>query len=101
MGVREIIEEYTRDILDGNFGPPDCACDNCGQREGIFKLHECRKRLLRFAAEAVVETVATLLPRWKCLPCGATFTQYPPFVAPHKRFVLADIVLLCRKYLED
>lgn len=101
MGIREIIEEYTGNITDGNFDAPDCECENCRKKPDAFKLHESRKRQLRFLIGDVVEIAATFLLRWKCLLCGGTFTQYPPFVAPHKRFVVPDIVRLGRKYLED
>jgi hypothetical protein len=97
----QTIKEYTDKIVEGNFDTPECVCKKCGEKPEEYKLHECRKRQVRFSVGALVEILMTFLPRWKCSLCGATFTQYPPFIAPCKLFALAEIVRLSRKYLED
>lgn len=41
------------------------------------------------------------MARWKCLECGKTFTAYPPFASPYKRYALDDILRLSSKYIQD
>lgn len=45
--------------------------------------------------------VEGVLVRWKCSLCKKTFTVYPDFVLPHKRYVRSDVLGLSEKYLED
>ena len=101
MGIMQIIREYTNQIVEGNFDAAEGVCEKCHEKPGEYKLHECRKRQVRFSVGAVVEIAMTFVLRWKCSLCGATFTQYPPFIAPYKRFALHEIVRLSRKYLEN
>ena len=101
MGIMQIIREYTNQIVEGNFDAAEGVCEKCHEKPGEYKLHECRKRQVRFSVGAVVEVAMTFVLRWKYSLCGATFTQYPPFIAPHKRFALPEIVRLSRKYLEN
>jgi hypothetical protein len=41
-----------------------------------------------------------LLIRWKCPVCRRSFSQYPPFAVPFKRFTHETIKSLCLAYLE-
>jgi hypothetical protein len=45
--------------------------------------------------------VASYVTRWKCPLCGRTFTLYPPFALPFKRYVLGFIQARCARYVED
>ena len=47
-----------------------------------------------------MERFFTTLWRWKCVLCAKTFTYYPPFCVPYKRFVLAAITERCARYVE-
>ena len=49
----------------------------------------------------LVEEVASYLVRWKCPVCGGTFTQYPWWAMPFKRYVLPFIEERCAAYVED
>jgi hypothetical protein len=42
-----------------------------------------------------------IVSKWKCRGCKRTFTQYPSFAAPFKRYTRATIERLCAKYLEE
>ncbi len=99
MGILETINKYTESIVDGDYHPPATNCIHCHKKPEKYKLQDRRKRKLRFVAKDVVKVVITLLLRWKCPKCGATFTQYPPFILPHKRFVLTDIVQFGEQFL--
>lgn len=101
MDIQEMIANHTNSIVSGNINSPDIACRRCLQRPEFFKLHECRKRQFRITVENVVKVTFSFLLRWQCLLCGATFTDYPPFAVPHKRFVLTDILKFGQAYLEN
>jgi hypothetical protein len=47
-----------------------------------------------------VHTLVSLISRWKCDGCGRTFTWYPEFALPHKRYVLPEIVSRSQSYVE-
>jgi len=99
MNVQEMIANHTSSIISGNISSPDIVCRNCYQKPDYFKLHESRKREFRIVVKDIVEVTMSFLLRWRCLLCDTTFTEYPPFALPHKRFVLTDIKRFGQKYL--
>ncbi|MCP4395355.1 MAG: hypothetical protein GY804_13975 [Alphaproteobacteria bacterium] len=92
MDIQEMILSHTNSIVKGHFCSPDVACHCCHHKPEVFKLHESRKRQFRLIVEDIVKVTVSFLLRWKCIDCGTTFTEYPSFALPHKRFVLTDIV---------
>ncbi len=76
------------------------ACPHCHRRQVGFRRHGVRKRLFLVFAE-VVRRVWSYLPRWKCPSCRHTFTQYPPFALPFKRYVLPFIRERVSAYATD
>jgi len=99
--VEEIIQRHTDSITSGNIKPPRGSCPKCFETPNTYKLHECRKRRFRFIVGCFVRIALSLLVRWKCPICGRTFTEYPAFALPYKRYVLMDIEGLCEDYLEN
>jgi len=95
------IQQHLDDIISGEIPEPKECCPRCFSKPGTFKLHECRKRAFRYIAGNFVKVLITLLARWKCLDCGKTFTIYPPFAAPHKRYTMTDILSLRNKLIQD
>jgi hypothetical protein len=59
-----------------------------------------RKRLFLVFA-VVVHRVWTYLARWRCPRCLQTFTSYPEFALPYKRYPQSFIVERCAAYVED
>ena len=47
----------------------------------------------------VVEIIESWRVRFRCGNCRKTFTEYPPFALPHKRFVKQDVLAKVEKYL--
>jgi hypothetical protein len=45
-----------------------------------------------------VEPFVIYLKRWKCCFCGATFTHYPEFLVPYKRYTVGTILELSERY---
>lgn len=100
MDIQDMIARHTDAIIRGDIRSPDIVCRSCHQKPAFFKLHESRKRQFRLIVEDIVTVTMSFLLRWRCLLCRATFTEYPSFAVPHKRFVLTDIITLGQRYLE-
>ena len=98
--IEIIIQKHTDYILSGNIHPPDILCPKCHEKPETFKLHECSRRSFRYIEECLAHIVYTFLARWKCVICRKTFTEYPSFALPYKRFNRLDIERLSREYVE-
>lgn len=77
------------------------TCPCCGAQGAGFKRHGVRNRLFLVFADCVVRRVWSYLTRWKCLLCKRSFTLYPDFALPFKRYVLPLIQERCAAYVED
>ena len=70
-----------------------------------FAKHDCARRKFRLRVydptldEIVVEVIESWRVRFRCRHCRKTFTEYPPFALPHKRFVKQDVLAKALKYL--
>ena len=76
-----------------------CPC--CHGRPVRFKRHGVRLRVFLVFASEVIRRVWSYLTRWKCPLCRRTFTLYPGFALPFKRYVLPFIFARCTAYVED
>jgi hypothetical protein len=47
-----------------------------------------------------VHLVPGWLPRFKCSACGRTFTEYPSFALPHKRYTTPSILDRARRFFQ-
>lgn len=99
MNNEEMIKNYTIRLAREKNTSPDIVCRNCRQKPGFYELHETRKRQMRFLVGNVVKVMVSFLLRWQCPLCNSTFTEYPSFLSPHKRFILNDMLHFCKKYL--
>jgi len=72
-------------------------CPKCESCHDDFKLHECRHRTFYVVIDSLIHTIASFLGRWKCSSCRATFTVYPQYAIPYKRYV-RDV---CISFSED
>ncbi len=97
--IRQIIKSYTKKIRTSIPEAPRGPCLRCSARNSRFKLHEKRFRFLRFIENGFVCKLQTLLLVWKCLVCRKTFTQYPCFCLPYKRYAKQVVEGLCTNYL--
>ena len=95
------IQQHTASVKSCMIDPPQGRCPKCSEKPATFKRHDCRVRFFRFIVECFVHVIKSLLVRWRCPICGRTFTDYPSFALPHKRYVLMDIERLSRDYVED
>jgi len=98
--IEEAIQAYTRAVEKGEVRCDVEVCLRCGKRPGIFKLKDRRTRSFCFIFERSVRKLQSFLCRWKCALCRKTFTLYPPFALPRKRYVLEDVLNTSRRYVE-
>lgn len=76
-------------------------CPKCKSDHDDFKLHERRDRLFYVIIDSFVHTVESFLGRWKCCLCRATFTLYPRYALPYKRYVRDVCISLGKEYVEN
>ena len=97
----EQIEEYSKNIRNNQvpcYLPP---CPRCEVKSDYFTRHEARQRKFYVLVEQLIRVVIGLLIRWKCPGCGKTFTGYPSFAVPYKRYTLPTIQAFSHRYTED
>jgi len=97
--VTQVIAQYQQEAESQ--ASPDCCCPGCQQEEPGYRLHDRRRRQFFVIAGNWVHCFFTTLRRWKCRLCGTTFTFYPSFCVPYKRFVLAAITGLSGRYVDS
>lgn len=101
MSAVEEIKAYRKAVLAGEVKCASVACPVCEGVPDAFRVHDRRRRCFYVIVEAFVERVVSLLIRWKCLLCDTTFTQYPPFALPHKRYVRQAVEAPSEKYVGE
>jgi len=99
--TKQDIDKYTEQVKNNEVlcNLPDCPC--CKTASKFFKRHELKERQFNIIENLIVHIVIGLLIRWKCPGCNITFTQYPWFAIPYKRYMLPTIIDLCWQYLEN
>lgn len=93
--------KYSDAVRKNNIPCDREQCPSCQASGLTFKRHEARERKFRLIIDMLIEVVICLVIRWKCPVCGVTFTQYPDFALPHKRFILPTLIHYCTRYLAD
>lgn len=83
-----------------SLGCPDQPCPQCKSERG-FRQHDCRSRHVLAIVVGFVVPFMICLKRWKCCSCGTSFTRYPEFLVPYKRYVLAAVAALSEQYLNE
>jgi len=91
MSIVDRIEAHRQEVLRGKLTCGVARCPLCDGDPGTFSLHERRRRGFWVVLERLIQKLVSLLPRWKCPLCRGTFTEYPDFALPHKRYVAPEI----------
>ena len=99
LPILEEIQSYTRAVEKNEVQCDLPCCPRC-REPASFKLHERRRRTYLVVVERLVKTVLSLLTRWKCERCGETFTLYPAFALPRKRYVRQEVFCRAGRYVE-
>jgi hypothetical protein len=101
MTIFEKIEAHTQAVLSNQIPDDLTICPRCQQSPPLFKLHDVRQRNFLVIIENLVHLIHGFLARWQCTLCGQSFTWYPDFALPYKRYVKDSIVQLSLRYVED
>lgn len=101
MSIQEEIKAHTQAVLNGEVRRDQRICPKCGKFHGSFRPHERKRRSFLIVVDRLVCKVATFLMRWKCLRCNQTFTEYPPFALPYKRYVKGAVLKSSQRYVEE
>lgn len=98
MVIVEKIRAHEKDILTKQ---APYLCPKCKSTHRVFTLHERRHRLFHVIIDSLVHTIESFLGRWKCSLCKKTFTFYPEYALPYKRYVKDHCFSFSQAYLED
>jgi hypothetical protein len=99
MKISLIGKTMSRYQQNANISPNLKHCPRCQSKNVVYKQHDCRTRNLRYLENFLVKTFQLILFRWKCTVCEKSFTVYPAFLLPYKRFITPSICQLCQQYL--
>lgn len=93
------IERHTRSLLEGSAACGTGSCPRCGATGG-FSLHGLRARVFLVVLGRWVRSLRSFVARYRCAACGVTFTNYPAFALPGKRYVVATVLDRAAGYLD-
>jgi hypothetical protein len=75
------------------------SCPHCQASADRLKPHAVRHRQFYVIVDQMIQIVIGLLLRWKCSVCKRTFTDYPSFAIPYKRFTVSTILAFAGAYI--
>jgi len=98
----EDIKAYQKQLEKNKIKPDNLPpCLRCHVESIFFKEHAYRDRKFLVIVDMLVKTVFSALIRFRCPGCGKTFTYYPDFALPHKRYTLQTIGYFSRSYTQN
>ena len=101
--IAEIAAHSAR-VRKGNHRCSLSCCPHCGRAPEptlFFRRHALRQRKFLVIQGRYVHGVEGLLARWRCPFCRRTFTEYPPFALPFKRYAVSQIAPRALDYVEE
>jgi hypothetical protein len=98
----EAIKAYQQQLEKNKIKPDKLPpCSRCLVKSTFFMEHAYRDRKFLVIVDMLVKTVLSALLRFKCPGCGKTFTYYPDFALPHKRYTRQTVTHFSRSYVQD
>jgi transposase-like protein len=98
----EEIKTYQEQLEKNKIKPDNLPpCLRCHLESTFFKEHAHRDRKFLVIVGMMVQTVLSVLVRFKCPRCGKTFTYYPDFALPHKRYTRQTVTHFSKTYVQD
>ena len=97
------IAAHSAGVRKGNHRCSLSCCPHCGQAQEptlFFRRHALRQRQFLVINDHYVHTVGGLLARWRCPFCRRTFTEYPGFALPYKRYAVSQLAPRALQYVE-
>ena len=101
MDIVEEIKRHTDRVLNREQYHYEGSCPCCGGNPGHFTFHALRFRSFLAVIGDYVQSFSSLIGRLRCSLCRQTFTDYPPFALPRKRYVLVTVESFSRAYVEE
>lgn len=104
--VPQMLEEIKRHTASVAIGSARCrqdTCPHCSRPPGKkgFRRVGKRRRIFYVVVQSLVKKIVSFLLRWRCPCCRRSFTDYPPFAVPRRRYITEAIEQRCTRYLED
>jgi hypothetical protein len=98
----ENLEEYLRACQKGKITPERLPpCPRCNVESLYFKFHAYRERIFLIIVDMVIRPIRAYLLRFCCPGCGKTFTYYPDFAIPYKRYTRQTITGFAERYVDS
>ena len=98
----EDIKAYQKQLEKNEIKPDNLPpCPRCFVNSTFFKEHAYRDRKFLVIVDMMVKTVLSALLRFKCPGCGKTFTYYPDFALPYKRYTRQTVTHFSRSYVQN
>ncbi len=98
----ENIKAYQEKLEKNKIKPDNLSpCSQCHVESTFFKEHAYRERKFLVIVDMLVETVLSALIRFRCPGCGKTFTYYPDFALPYKRYTRQTVTHFSRSYVQN
>ena len=97
------IAAHSARVRKGNHRCSLSCCPHCArtpEQTLFFRRHALRQRQFRVIDSQYVHTIRGLLARWRCPFCRRTFTDYPTFALPYKRYVISQLAPRALQYVE-
>lgn len=96
------IHDFNRQVELDQYTCSRHACPHCASpTEARCARHQTVPRMFLVPIRDAIRSVESWRVRFRCLACGKTFTDYPPFALPHKRFVKQVVLEHSLKFLAD
>jgi hypothetical protein len=101
-----VVKQYNQAVENNTWTCSREVCPRCFF-SARFAKHDCarRKFRVRLYDPTLDDIVIAVFDSWRvrfcCSHCGKTFTEYPSFAVPHKRFVQQDVLAKALPYLQD
>ena len=100
--IAEIAAHSAR-VRKGNHRCSLSCCPHCGRAPEptlFFRRHALRHREFLVIEGRYIRAVGGLVARWRCPFCRRTFTEYPSFALPFKRYVVSQLAPKALVYIE-
>lgn len=77
------------------------SCPYCFETSENITLHALKDRYFYIIVKTMVRVIESILGRFKCSSCKRTFTFYPSYAVPYKRYVKIQLLDIAEDYLEE
>lgn len=95
------IKANEQEILKNNPPKELKRCPKCKRNHEKFRLHALRERIFLLIVGSLVQEVRSFLGRFMCGLCQGSFTCYPAYALPYKRYLRPQIQEKSQEYVQE